>query len=163
MPQNKTYGITQQQGLKKSLNNNIYQPQLKTNNDITTSAYNDINASIDPSMVSMQRNKHSNEIAYQEQISPIIENYNINTLWTRISNSKRFSCIRSKKSDSLLTVRSLANIPYNQYPTAEFRKEPFFNIAGYGFNSYNGKVKKFNEDRIKTIVNYHKKNHVHIH
>ena len=30
-------------------------------------------------MASMQRNKQSNEIAYQEQKSPIIENYNINT------------------------------------------------------------------------------------
>ena len=159
LPQNKTYGITQQQGLKKSLNNNIYQPQPKTNDDITASAYHDINASIDPSMASMQRNKQSNEIAYQEQKSPIIENYNINTTILPPYGQgnqiqKDMAALDPKKSASLLTVSSLAKIPYNQYPTAEFSKEPFFNIAGYGFNSYNGKVKKFNEDRIKTIVNY---------
>ena len=59
-----------------------------------------------------------------------------------------------KKSATSMTVQSLASIPYNEYPTAEFSHQPFSNIAGYGLNSYNGKVKKFNEDRTKAIVNY---------
>ena len=59
-----------------------------------------------------------------------------------------------------MSVMSLASIPYNQYPTAEYSTEPFFNISGYGFNSYNGKVKKFNEDRIKVMVNYQLKKYV---
>ena len=59
-----------------------------------------------------------------------------------------------KKSATSMTVQSLASIPYNEYPTAEFSHHPFSNIAAYGLNSYNGKVKKFNEDRTKAIVNY---------
>ena len=65
-----------------------------------------------------------------------------------------------KKSATLMSVISLASIPYNQYPNAEYSKEPFFNISGYGYNSYNGKVKKFNEDRIKVMVNYQLKKYV---
>ena len=65
-----------------------------------------------------------------------------------------------KKSVTQMSVMSLASIPYNQYPTAEYSTEPFFNISGYGFNSYNGKVKKFNEDRIKVMVNYQLKKYV---
>ena len=67
-----------------------------------------------------------------------------------------------KKSATLMTVSSLANLPYNNYPKAEFSTKPFLNIAGYGFNSYNGKVKKFNEDRIKTIVDYQLVNKINI-
>ena len=60
----------------------------------------------------------------------------------------------TKKSATLMSIISLANVPYKDYPTAEYSKEPFFNISGYAYNSYNGKVKKYNEDRVKVIVNY---------
>jgi hypothetical protein len=63
----------------------------------------------------------------------------------------------TKKSATLMTVNSLANLPYNAYPKVEFSAKPFFNIAGYGSNSYNGKIKSYNEDMAKTIVNYPKK------
>ena len=63
----------------------------------------------------------------------------------------------TKKSATLMTVNSLANLPYNAYPKAEFSDKPFFNISGYGSNSYNGKIKSYNEDMAKTIVNYQKK------
>ena len=63
----------------------------------------------------------------------------------------------TKKSATLMTVNSLANLPYNAYPKVEFSTQPFFNIAGYGSNSYNGKIKSYNEDMAKTIVNYQKK------
>lgn len=61
-----------------------------------------------------------------------------------------------KKSASLMTVKSLANIPYSEYPTAEFSDKPFNNIAGYASNSYNGKVRNYNEDRTKTIIDFKK-------
>lgn len=60
-----------------------------------------------------------------------------------------------KKSATLMTVSTLANLPYNHYPTAEFSSKGFANISGFGMNSYNGKVKKYNEDRIKAITEYH--------
>ncbi len=63
----------------------------------------------------------------------------------------------TKKSATLMTVNSLANLPYNAYPQVEFSAKPFFNISGYGSNSYNGKIKSYNEDMAKTIVNYQKK------
>ena len=53
------------------------------------------------------------------------------------------------KSVSFMTLNSLAGIYYNNYPMAEFSKQNFFNISGYGSNSYNGKKKSYNEDKIK--------------
>jgi protein phosphatase 2C family protein 2/3 len=61
-----------------------------------------------------------------------------------------------KKSASLMTVKSLANIPYSEYPQAEYSDKPFCNIAGYASNSYNGKVRNYNEDRTKIIVDFKK-------
>ena len=61
-----------------------------------------------------------------------------------------------KKSASLMTVKSLANIPYSEYPKAEYSDKPFYNISGYASNSYNGKVRNYNEDRTKTIVDFKK-------
>ena len=54
-----------------------------------------------------------------------------------------------KKSATLMTVNSLSKIPYNEYPQAEFSKKQFYNISGYAANSYNGKSKKYNEDKYK--------------
>ena len=46
---------------------------------------------------------------------------------------------------------------FEQYPLVEFSSKPFFNISGYASNSYNGKVKSFNESQIKIILNVEKK------
>ena len=67
---------------------------------------------------------------------------------------------QTKKSATFMTVQSLANLSYNQYPIAEYSNKPFFNICGYGSNSYNGKIKDYNEDKNKNIVNYKKKDAV---
>ena len=61
-----------------------------------------------------------------------------------------------KKKASLMTIKSLSDIPYTEYPKAEYSHKPFYNIAGYGANSYNGKVRSYNEDRTKAIVNFQK-------
>lgn len=58
----------------------------------------------------------------------------------------------AKKSATLMTVNSLANIPYNEYPPVQFSSKQLHNISGYGANSYNGKKKNFNEDKFKTIL-----------
>jgi len=50
-----------------------------------------------------------------------------------------------------MTARSLANLNYKIYPQAEFSSKPFFNISGYGANSYNGKIKSYNGDKIKIV------------
>ena len=151
--QNEDYVIHPETGKKILLNSNPQQynnnnnananhPQPVTTINPTASVYHDIYSSIDPSS---QKNNEINEIQIQE--SPIIE-----TLADCDSDFNMDIPMDLKKSATLMTVSSLANIPYNNYRKAEFSKEPFFNIAGYGFNSYNGKVKKFNEDRITNIV-----------
>ena len=128
------------------------QPQLKAtmnqnyNLNPTASVFSDIFSSVDHSQLNQKK-----EQKIEEQKSPIIEIPNTNQQGPHMQNIIPQD---PKKSASLMTVNSLANIPYNAYPTAEFSKEPFYNIAGYGLNSYNGKVKKYNEDRIKCIVNY---------
>ena len=157
--QNKEYTKAPQEFNKIHFqNNNTYLPEIQINNT-TANTFQDITSSIEPNIANMQRKLKSSQIVYQEQRSPIIENYNINP--TIVSPHGQGYKIHNdideldpRKSASLLTVSTLANIPYNKYSSAEFSKEPFFNIEGYGFNSYNGKVKKFNEDRIKVIVNY---------
>ena len=60
------------------------------------------------------------------------------------------------KTPTLMTVNTLSKIPYSEYEKAEYSHKPFYNISGYAFNSYNGKVREYNEDRTKTIVNYPK-------
>ena len=47
-----------------------------------------------------------------------------------------------KKSATLMTVKSLADIPYEEYPQAQKSNQQFFNISGFASNSYNGKIKK---------------------
>ena len=57
----------------------------------------------------------------------------------------------NKKSATLMTVNSLAKIPYNEYPQVEFSIKHFYNISGFAANSYNGKSKNYNEDKYKAI------------
>ena len=138
VPANETYLLAPQKGQNINLEN-----------------MDNITSSIDPSYA-YQRSQEMNN----QNTTPIIENYNINatTIFPQRGISQDLQDKNEefdpKKSASSLTVSSLANIPYNAYPAVKFSKEPFFNIAGFGLNSYNGKVKKFNEDRIKAIVNY---------
>ena len=56
---------------------------------------------------------------------------------------------KQKKTASFMTVNSLAGLPYNNFPVAEFSSKPFLNISGYACNTYNGKIKNFNEDKVK--------------
>ena len=62
-----------------------------------------------------------------------------------------------KKTATYMTVNTLSKLPYSDYTTAEFSHKPFYNICGYAYNSYNGTVRNYNEDKTKTVVNYRKK------
>ena len=66
----------------------------------------------------------------------------------------------TKKSATFMTVKSLANLEYNEYPQAEYSSHSFNNIAGYAFNSYNGFVKNYNEDMLK--VEFKEEGNLHI-
>ena len=56
---------------------------------------------------------------------------------------------KQKKTASFMTVNSLAVLPYTNYPVAQFSTKPFLNICGYACNTYNGKIKNYNEDKVK--------------
>ena len=53
-----------------------------------------------------------------------------------------------------LNISTLANLNYGSYPAVELSSEPNNIIVGYGGNSYNGIIRKSNEDRIKIVANY---------
>ena len=55
----------------------------------------------------------------------------------------------AKKSATLMSLNTLANLQYKNYPIVDFSKIPFLNISRYGCNTYNEKIKNYNEDKIK--------------
>ena len=67
--------------------------------------------------------------------------------------SSSYKELKTKKSLEL-SISTLANLNYGSYPPVELSTESFSIIAGYGGNSYNGIIRKNNEDRIKIIPNY---------
>ena len=126
----------------------------KENNTINNNEITDLTLTIDPTLAQNNNSKH---ITYTD---PIIENIN-QTIFVPNGNiggeqNNDSHEANLKKSATLMTVSSLANLPYEEYPNVEFSKQTFMNISGYGFNSYNGKVKKYNEDRIKVIPQFQK-------
>ena len=51
-------------------------------------------------------------------------------------------------------ISTLADLNYGSYPTVELSSENNNIIVGYAGNSYNGIIRKSNEDKIKMISNY---------
>ena len=141
----------QQNNQKLRANPNKYNIE----NDITNSVVQDLTLTIDPSSLAKDSKKRSHDIYYPEP-NPIIEN--LNQIIFGFQGDDSDINLDPKKSATLMSVSSLASLPYEEYPNAEFSKQPFMNISGYGFNSYNGKVKKFNEDRVKVIPQYQLRN-----
>ena len=132
-------------------------PQYKLEDNLTSSTYQDLTLTIDPTLQKDQK-KRSHEINYNNEPTPILENLNQTIFSSQgIFDGEQITDVyqlNPKKSATLLTVSSLASLPYEQYPDVKFSKQCFMDICGYGFNSYNGKVKKFNEDRVKVIPQY---------
>ena len=61
--------------------------------------------------------------------------------------------MKTKKSLEL-NISTLANLNYGSYPSVELSSESYDIIAGFAGNSYNGIIRKSNEDRIKMIADY---------
>ena len=100
---------------------------------------------------------HNNE---QENLSPILEHLDMNATITPTENDLNNNNAQTNENNkhnlsaSTLTVSVLSNLQYNAYPTAKHSREAFANISGFGVNSYNGKVKNYNEDRIRVIASH---------
>jgi hypothetical protein len=74
-------------------------------------------------------------------------------------NSKKISLTQSqrifdKKNSLDLSISTLANLDFGSYPSVELSQDSSNIIAGYGANSYNGLIRKNNEDKIKVVPNY---------
>ena len=149
-----TYLIDPKTGQKMILHNKG-NPKSNTHHNINNSVFQDLTLTIDPSSLAKEQKKKSHDINYPEP-NPIIQNLNQIIFGQLDDDNDKY--LDPKKSATLMTVSSLASLPYEQYPNVEFSKQQYMNISGYGFNSYNGKVKNFNEDRVKVIPQYQHKN-----
>lgn len=67
--------------------------------------------------------------------------------------SSSFKNFEPKKSLEL-SINTLADLKYGSYPIAELSSCSNDIIVGYGGNSYNGLIRKSNEDKIKIVPNY---------
>ena len=110
-------------------------------------------------------NKTDNQVIVpnkeEETLSPIIEQLNLNATipFAELNNineknEKEKNLDKMRITASNLSVSILSDIPYEKYPTAKHSNESFGNIIGFGVNSYNGKVKNFNEDRIRVVAHH---------
>ena len=135
-----TYYIDPETGKQVPLQTKTYQPHANLLNTVINDGYID------------QTNNNITNTILPEQMSPIIDINNIISPGEDPNIDPKRQDL--KKSATLMTVSTLANLPYKYYPTAEFSSKACANISGYGMNSYNGKVKKYNEDRTKAITDY---------
>ena len=73
---------------------------------------------------------------------------------TKKSNLSQSQREFKKKSTFGLNISTLSNMTYNSYPSVELSDNSFNIIVGYGGNTYNGLIRKYNEDIIKIIPDY---------
>ena len=71
------------------------------------------------------------------------------------NNTNKITTHKLKRQNTLeLTISTLAEINYESYPDVELSLEPYNIISAYGGNSYNGIMRKTNEDKIKIVADY---------
>ena len=78
----------------------------------------------------------------------------IDDIATKKSNLSQSQREFKKKSTFGLNLSTLSNMTYNSYPSVELSDNSFNIIVGYGGNSYNGLIRKYNEDVIRIIPDY---------
>ena len=118
-----------------------------------------------PSKSGQENNQNQNEIKEEivqaNQSNPFIQGGNEKPQNVVIDNKEKKKAFMSSsykqfqpKKSMELSISTLANLNYSSYPPVELSSESYSVIAGYGGNSYNGLIRKSNEDRIKIIPNY---------
>ena len=174
--------IPQQNSAQTNINQgNVLMPQKNKKKQIAASH---LNLSQTPTLepapqipnqphLQIQQKQQKKESPQQPQNQQMIENLK-NTAFLAIpqnpQNTKNPTLIKpqpnqnqqknnediTKKSATLMSVSSLANIPYEEYPDVELSKQQIYNISAYAANSYNGKIKKYNEDKYQTKTAFQK-------
>ena len=114
-----------------------------------------------PGKPKKQEENTTNVTVQPNQPNPFIKNGNepIQKIDIDKNNQKKkkniTSSLKVKRQDTLgLTINTLANINYGSYPNVELSSDSYDLIAGFGGNSYNGTIRKSNEDKIKIIAKY---------
>ena len=115
-----------------SLNKGLNNSHKSTNNSSLNQSKNNINKINDNNINNNNNNNNSN-------------NPQLN------GNS---SDPKNNKNKNDLSISILSNLKFGNYPAVELSPNSFFVISGYGANSYNGTVRKYNEDRLKIILDY---------
>ena len=96
------------------------------------------------------------ENQYIEVASPVIENYDINATIVPKEGIPNIPMNQIKEESakitaSTLSVSALSKVEYKSFPKAKQSNKQLGNIIAFGCNSYNGKVKSYNEDRIRVV------------
>ena len=149
-----TYYIDPKTGkeIKLDSDNTIEKYKNKTyivDNNIPEKLHKEIYAKVEK--VEDYKKIPSNEL---ETLTPILENLNINATTAVIDPqiNTQINIEKKKITASCLSVSTLSDLPYQKYPQAKHSNESSENFSGFGVNSYNGKVKNYNEDRIKVVT-----------
>lgn len=123
-----------------------YPGKFYTSSDKT---FNNKNKSDDPNASAVRPNNifKAGSAGIQKNVT------DINT--AKIKSNLTSTRAEIKRKNSLeLNISTLANLNYESYPSVELSKDSYDIIVGYGGNSYNGIIRKYNEDKIKIIPDY---------
>ena len=134
-------------------NNKTHKPTV----NIEKKIYNEVYLS-EPIKEINEQNLKNIQINESNDLSPLLENLDINATIEPIEEGEihKDDILNDrenvKMSASVLSVSVLSDIQYKDYPKAKHSFEALGNISGFGVNSYNGKIKNFNEDRIRVVA-----------
>lgn len=138
--------INEIKNILKGNNNNILNgSNILRNNSALNRNLNVINHNIE--------NKVPNQMP-KEKINNVLTNTLPPQKKNIIPNQEKVIIPNIIKNVNNLNISSLANIEYGLYPQAQLGQNPLCKISGYGANSYNGIVKKNNEDKLKIILDH---------
>ena len=59
----------------------------------------------------------------------------------------------NKQTVNKMNLDEILNLPYILYQPAKHSESSFFNIISYGVNTYRGRIRQYNEDRVTILIN----------
>lgn len=147
---------------KIDMNQNNVKNSGNINNSLSNSSkkYNN-NPSLGQPKIDIKNINNNNNLKILNNSNNIDNNSysNENNNSGNISNVNNGSSVQNSISDKQkettnLSLSRLCNLQFGNYPQVELSPNAFFKISGYGANSYNGISRKYNEDRIKIILEH---------
>ena len=145
--------FTNSSNIKSSSNKmNVSQNENKNSNNIEN------NPSLNKGLNNSHKNTNNSSLNQSKNNINKINDNNINNNNNNNSNNPQLngnsSDPKNNKNKNDLSISILSNLKFGNYPAVELSPNSFFVISGYGANSYNGTVRKYNEDRLKIILDY---------